>query len=78
MRQPPVTRDEDELPVLLPQHAEDPDVDLVLEVLIARLVGDRPLIAHRPHGVVLPDGRGQPTLRRDTGDPAEYRLVVVL
>ena len=78
VRQPAVAGDEDQLVARQPLHAKHPDVDPVLQVLVAQLIGDGPVVAHRADGVVLPDGRDQAALGGHGRDPAKHRLVLVL
>jgi hypothetical protein len=80
VRQPPVRGNEDGwlVAAAVPEHAQDPDVDPVLEELIAEVFGDGTILALLAQRVILACGRNQPALRRNRGDPSQDRLGFVL
>jgi hypothetical protein len=80
MGKPPVRGNEQRrfVTVSAPEHAQDPDVDAVLQELVPQVLGDRAVLALLAQRVVLPGGGDQPALSADRGDAPHDRLGVVL
>jgi hypothetical protein len=56
----------------VPQHTEHTDVDAILEVLIAEVIGHNPVLLHGANAVVLTLSRSQPTVREEGRDSPEH------
>src|SRR5215472_9455741 len=79
MRQPPVRGNEDRglVAVAEPEHAQNPDVDPVLEELVAEVFGNGAVLALLAQRVILAGRRYEPALGGDRGDSAQDSLGVV-
>jgi hypothetical protein len=78
VRKAAVRGDEDDLVAVLAYHAEDSDVDFVLEVLVAEVLRDGTIIPNRTDRIILSRRGDEPTPGGDRGNSAKDRLVVVL